>query len=680
MTDFRTIKRFLFAALLTSSLVGGWLIGGEAFPQGQGATLPSFTQGQADAGRAAYAKNCVACHGADLQGGAGTALSGSVFAKNWIGSGHPLRDLYTLVSTTMPLNAPGSLSEADNLSIVSFVLSRNGYTSGGTKLTPDEFDVKLVSIGSSAAAPPPTANPMAAATYPMAPTKSDAATGSIVSDSDLLHVADGDWLTFNRNLEGDRYSPLTQISTSNAARLAPQCIFQLGEIGSFENSPIAFEGRMYINGRYKTFALDGSDCKVIWEHTYAPTGPEHGQTAGRGLGIYQGKLFRGTGDGHIIALDAATGKLLWDAPITNAYLGFAISLAPVAFDGKLFVGETGADFGIKGRAFALDVNTGKVLWGFDLVPTNKQLGAKTWIKPESAEHGGASVWSTVTVDAKRRLVFFSTGNPGPDQNGDTRPGDNLFTDSTVALDMDTGKLAWYVQQVAHDTHDWDTAAAPVIYERGGRSYMAVASKDGYLHIYDRNTHKELSRTETMGPRVNVGDAGSYDTPIKTCPGGTGQWNGAGYSPVTGMLFVGSEYRCTTVQKVQPNLIPGQYYLAGKVSHPDELDTAGFIKGFDALSGREIWSYKDAQPVNAAMTPTAGGVVFAGDGQGYFLAMDQRTGKILYKFMTGGYVAGGISSYAVNGKQYVAVASGNQSRGMPGSFGAATVIIFGLADQ
>ncbi len=165
-------------------------------------------------------------------------------------------------------------------------------------------------------------------------------------------------------------------------------MFQLGEIGSFENSPIVHDGRMYVNGRYKTVALDAADCKVIWEHTYTPPGPEHGQTAGRGVGIYRGKLFRGTGDGHIIALDAGDGeKLLWDAPITNPYLGFSISLAPVAFDGKLFVGESGADSGIKGRAFALDVDDGKVLWSFDLVPTNKQFGADSWIKPESAEHG-----------------------------------------------------------------------------------------------------------------------------------------------------------------------------------------------------------------------------------------------------------------------------------------------------
>jgi alcohol dehydrogenase (cytochrome c) len=322
-----------------------------------------------------------------------------------------------------------------------------------------------------------------------------------------------------------------------------------------------------------------------------------------------------------------------------------------------------------------------VVWSFDLVPTGKQLGAETWIKPESAEHGGASVWSSITIDPVQGLALFSTGNPGPDQNGDTRPGDNLFTDSVVALDVKTGKLAWYVQQVPHDTHDWDTAAAPAIYELNGKSYMAVASKDGYLHVYDRKTHKEVYKSETMGPRVNVDDAtSSYDKPVKTCPGGTGQWNGAGYSPKTRMLFVGTQYRCTTVQKVQPQYVPGQSYLAGKVSHPDELDTTGFIRGFDAQTGAMAWSYQDKQPINAAMTPTAGDVVFTGDGLGYFLAMDQKTGKILYKFMTGGYVAGGISSYAVDGKQYIAVASGNQSRGMPGSYGAATMLVFGLPDQ
>ncbi len=251
---------------------------------------------------------------------------------------------------------------------------------------------------------------------------------------------------------------------------------------------------------------------------------------------------------------------------------------------------------------------------------------------------------------------------------------------TVALDMDTGKLAWYVQQVPHDTHDWDTAAAPAIYDRDGRSYMAVASKDGYLHIYDRRpTRNSAARKPWTAHQMSTTPAATM-FPSKPARGARVNGTGAGYSPDTNMLFVGTEYRCTTVQKVQPKYVPGQSYLAGKVSHPDELDTVGYIRGFDAVTGKEIWSYKDDEPINAAVTPTAGGLLFTGDGQGYFLAMEQKTGKILYKFMTGGYVAGGISSYAVNGRQYVAVASGNQSRGMPGSFGAATIIVFGLPDR
>jgi PQQ-dependent dehydrogenase (methanol/ethanol family) len=634
-----------------------------------------FTQAQSDTGRALYMQSCTSCHAVNLSGGAGTALAGPVFAKNWATGTRKLHDLYTVVSTTMPLNAPGTLTADNYLAITAFLLSQNGYGAGAKALTPEGLDVLIARNAQSGVAAPTAAQ--ANASYPITPQSSKPASTQVVADSDLRNIAPGDWLTYNRTLQGDRYSPLSQINTANVSTLVPQCIFQLGEVGNFENSPIAYAGTLYINGRYKTYALNGADCTVRWEHTYTPLGPEHGQTAGRGLGIYQGKVFRGTGDGHVLALDAATGKLLWDIPVTNPYLGYSISMVPVGFDGKVFVGESGADAGLKGRAFAFDAETGKLVWSFDLVPTGKQLGANTWLKPESAEHGGASVWSSVTIDAQQGLVYFPTGNPGPDQNGDTRPGDNLFTDSVVALHIESGKLAWYAQQVAHDTHDWDTAAAPAIYERGGRSYMAVASKDGYLHIYDRKTHKELSRTETMGPRVNVGDEGSYETPVKTCPGGVGQWNGAGYSPDTGMLFVGAEYRCTTVQKVKPEYIAGQNFLAGKVSHPDELDTVGYLKGFDATTGKEIWSYKDPLPVNAAVTPTAGGLLFTGDGQGYFLAMEQKTGAIRYRFMTGGYVAGGISTYSVDDQQYVAVASGNQSRGMPGSFGAATLIVFGL---
>jgi alcohol dehydrogenase (cytochrome c) len=643
---------------------------------------PAFTQGQADDGRAVYAESCVVCHGATLQGGAGRALSGAVFQKNWGDGTHTLSELYYVMSSTMPPSAAGSLRESQYLSLVAFLLSKNGYAPGSQALTDANLNVRLASPPSSApvqAAQPPASSKSAAlatATYPIAPTKVEQATTAFPTDDDLLHIDSADWLTYNRDLAGDRYSPLAQIQISNVSQLTPRCIFQLGELGSFQNSPVIYKGKMYINAKYKTFAIDAATCAQLWENDYIPQDPEHEQAAGRGVAFYEGRLFRGTSDGHVIALDAATGKLLWDARVTNAYLGFSISLAPVAFEGKVFVGESGADSGIKGRVFALDANTGAVVWSFDLIPTGDQPGHESW--SAGAEHGGASVWSTVTIDPESHLVLVPTGNPGPDYNGVGRPGDNLFTDSVVALDIKTGKLAWYVQQVPHDTRDWDTAAAPAIYDRGGRKYMAIAAKEGHLFLYDRQTQKLIAKTETMGPRVNTDIPQSYTEPVLTCPGGHGQWNGAAYAPKTKMLFVGTEYRCTSTQLVEPRYIPGQGYGAGRVSHPgDGTTTAGWIKGFDAETGKEIWGYEWPTPVNSGMTTTAGGILLAGDRIGDFLVIDQKTGKVLYKFMTGGSVAGGISTYAVGGKEYIAVASGNTSRSTPGSSGSATVIVFSL---
>jgi alcohol dehydrogenase (cytochrome c) len=653
-----------------------------AAPQDSNASTPTFTQSQVDSGQDVYARSCVGCHGAALQGGAGRALSGTTFLKNWADGNHTLQELYYVMSTTMPPAAAGSLDGSQYLSLLAFLLSKNGYPPGVQPLTTANLKIKLISPSGGASGPvaqrtlTANANPLATATYPIAPTKVEQAATSFPTDDDLLHIDPADWLTYNRDLTGDRYSPLAEIETHNVSELVPKCIFQLGELGSFQNSPVIYKGKMYVNAKYKTFAIDARTCAQLWENDYIPQDPEHEQAAGRGVAFYEGKLFRGTSDGHVIAIDAATGRLLWDARVTNAYLGFSISLAPVAFQGKVFVGESGADSGIKGRFFALNADTGAVIWSFDLIPTGDESGHETWTT--GAEHGGASVWSTVTIDPESQLVLVPTGNPGPDYNGFGRPGDNLFTDSVVALDIRTGKLAWYVQQVAHDTRDWDTAAAPAIYDRGNKKFMVVAAKEGHLFLYDRQTQKLIAKTETMGPRINTDVPQSYTAPVLTCPGGHGQWNGAAYAPKTRMLFIGTEYRCSSTQLMEPRYIPGQGYGGGRVSHPgDGTTTAGWIKGFDAETGKEIWGYKWPTPVNSGMTTTAGGILFAGDRAGHFLAIDQKTGKVLYQFMTGGSVAGGISSYAVDGKQYIAVASGNTSRSTPGSSGSATIIVFSL---
>jgi PQQ-dependent dehydrogenase (methanol/ethanol family) len=692
----RTLRRVALVA--TSALVS--LAGAAALAAAAGEAQPSFTQAQVDAGQALYASACAQCHGGNLQGAVGPALAGAVFDANW--RGHALQDYFDVTSATMPQNAPGSLSEADNLALVAFALSKNGYRAGPAPLSAQTLKINLAAAAPAGAAapleahaaagpadadgpqfgPPPKANtsPISARrsgarpTYPIGPAEHGRATGATPLDKEIAAPAPGDWLVYNRTFKGDRYSPLAQITTANVARLVPKCIFQLGEPGSFQNNPLVKDGVMYVTSSHKVFAVDAATCVPKWGYTYVASDPER-FPATRGLALYDGKIFKGTSDGHLIALDAADGKLLWEAIVDDSNLGYCVSGAPMAVAGKVIVGECGGDNGIKGHVHAFDAVTGKPLWTFDAIPTGDQAGADTW--GGGTEHGGGSSWSTMTVDVDKNQVLVPIGNPGPDFNGENRPGINLYTGSVVALDIATGKLGWYAQQVPHDTHDWDTAAAPTLYERGGKPYFAVAGKDGYLWIYERDTRKVLAKAPTQSRYENATTPLSYDKSTTFCPGAHGQWNGAGYSPATGLLFVGSEERCDTVQITQPRYIPGRGYYAGRVTTNQTDVGIGWIKGFDAVTGAERWSYRSVKPINAAMTPTAGGLVFTGDTAGYFLALDQKTGKVLYRFNTGGSIAGGMASYLAGGKQYLAVASGNTSRDVAAAYGAATVVVFGL---
>jgi alcohol dehydrogenase (cytochrome c) len=498
-------------------------------------------------------------------------------------------------------------------------------------------------------------------------------TAALPSDADLLQVDAGNWLHFNRTYSGERYSPLAGINVANAKDLTPRCILQLGEIGSFETSPIVYRGRMYVTTSHKTFAADARTCAVIWSHSYTTVGPEH-IISNRGVALYRGTVYRGTTDGHLLALDAATGKLKWDIEVADPNSGYFISAAPLVFDGKIFVGEGGGDHGIKGHIHAIDASSGKEIWRFDVIPTGAEPGADTWSAGQ--ETGGGSSWSSMAVDTTRRLLFVPTGNPGPDFNPVNRRGTNLYTDSIVVLDADTGKLAWYVQQVPGDTHDWDTAAAPAIYEQGGREYMAVASKDGFLYIYDRQTHQLVAKASTM-TRDNVDTPFNANTPVRYCPGGLGQWNGPAYSPQDRMLFVGSAERCDTIQLAEPRYVRGQMFFGGLLKPGQNEKPTGTLHGIDAASGESRWVYHSPTVLVAGVTTTAGGLLLTGDGAGNFLVFAAHTGKILYRFQTGGGIAGGISTYSVAGEQLIAVPSGNSSRAIWGTTGSATVVVFGI---
>jgi len=604
----------------------------------------------ADDGASLVREHCASCHGETLAGGAGPALAGAGFTFRW--GGKPAA-LYDLISTTMPPGQPASLSKPEYRAITHYLLAQSA---------------KAQALMKSAAAGPQVQLPAEPRIVGTASTQGP-------DDAELARPNDADWLTYNRDYRSQRYSPLRQITPQNVGSLVPKCIFQVGEVGPFQTSPIVRGGRMYVTTAHRTLALDAATCKPLWTHEYVPAGPEL-RPLNRGVALYQGMVIRGACDGHLFALDAATGKLLWDVWVADSRKGYWLAAAPVVFDGKVFIGEAGADMGVNGHVYAFDAATGRLIWTFDLIPTGHQPGADTW--GTSGVAGGGSTWSTITVDPETHSVFLPVGNPAPDLDDRLRPGDNLYTDSVIVLDADTGKLRWYVQQNPHDTHDWDTGAAPTIFDQEGRKFLAVGSKDARLYIYDRDSHALLAKAD-LAQRLNT-DIPLSTKPVRVCPGVMGgvEWNGAAYDPNNRMLFINSVDWCATLTQQDPEH-PGAYGLGGAYTQDPPQQATGSLRAFDAASGIERWAYSRGGPMVAGITTTAAGLVFTGTPGGDLLAFDGKTGRQLYDFYTGGAVAGGVATYMVAGKQYVVAISGNSSKSVwfELNTGAATVVVFGL---
>ncbi|THF86561.1 c-type cytochrome [Deinococcus sp. KSM4-11] len=634
---------------------------------------PSYTAAQATAGAQVYTANCAACHGAALQGVSAPALSGTAFLNKWADGSKQLADLHALISQQMPLTKPGSLSATQYLNVTAYILSKNGYTAGSTALSASTLKVALAKPTASTAASSAGAAPTAAAgSLPRVLGTAKAASTTAPTDAELLKPDANDWPMYNGSFDGQRYSALNQITTDNASKLMVKCVYQLGEVGAFQVGPVVYQGKMYITTAHGTTALNADTCNKVWQSTYTPKGPEPFNT-NRGVALYGGKLFRGTTDGHLIALDAKTGATLWDTWVADSTKGYFLSAAPAAANGLVYMGEAGADWGANGHIYAFDANTGKRVWTFNVIPTGTEPGADTWQK--GAEHGGGSLWTTLTLDTASNQLFVSIGNPAPDLNGGMRPGANLYTDSVVVLNGKTGKLDWYAQQIAHDTHDWDTAASPVLYEAGGKKIMTVANKGGWIYFYDRATQKMFAKEETT-THLNADKAVSL-TGRRDCPGTLGgvEWNGPALDPSAGLLYVNSVDWCATYKIGETRYVDGSFYFGGTGTFDPAKDGRGWVRAYDAATGKPAWQKKMPTPMISGITPTAGGVLFTGDQNGDFYALNSKDGATLYKFRTGGAIGGGIITYGVNGQQYVAVASGNASRSIWSTTGAATIFVF-----
>lgn len=487
------------------------------------------------------------------------------------------------------------------------------------------------------------------------------------------------WPSYNNDHGGQRYSYLARIDAGNVAGLTEICRVEVADAGSFQAGPILVNGVMYVTTLQDTIAIDPASCKVHWRSHYTPVGHEP-YTVNRGAAYLNGRLYRGTSDGHLLAIDARTGALIWDDLIADSSIGECLSAAPVAWNGLVIIGTGCGDWATRGRVMAFDALNGRELWRFYTIPRGDEPGGDTWQGVADKYVGGGGTWSTYTIDVSAGELFVSVGNPAPDLLPDERPGDNLFTNSVVVLDARTGALKWWYQANRNDPWDYDMAAAPMLYyDKSMRGIVAAAGKDGYLHRIDRRSHVLLSKTAVTTQKKTAGKP----TPegALTCPGSLGgtQWNGPAYDERNHAIVVGAVDWCTIMKAGKAEPVRGVIYLGGELKQVDG-PPRGWITSIDAEDGSVKWQRRTDAPVVAAVTPTAGGVIFTGDTAGNFLALDSASGTVLLEKPLKASIGGGIITYEVGGRQYVAVAVGNVSRATFGGAGTPSLVIMALATQ
>jgi alcohol dehydrogenase (cytochrome c) len=539
---------------------------------------------------------------------------------------------------------------------------------------------------------------------------------------DRLANAEGDaanWLMYNRTYNGWRYSPLDQINAGNVKKLVPKWIFNGGTLGDQQMTPVVNNGIMITTSTSlasnRVYALNAVTGELIWK--YERKLPEDlGALVrliphNRGVALYKDTVIFGTLDAHLVALDAKTGKPVWETKIDDYLDGYFVSQAPLVIKGKVVVGIAGpGEMGPRGFAEAFDANTGKSQWRWYSIPAPGEPGSETWAA-DTWKIGGGALWHTGTYDPGTNLVYFGTGNPAP-WIADMRRGDNLFTMSAVALDLDSGKLKWYHQYLANDPWDYDTMSEHHVIDvnRGGQVHKAVvqANKLGYVYTLDRATGKFLSAApfaknvtwggpdpvtgkgvENPGLRPTMGGP-----PVTVCPsllGATG-WQPKVYSPRTGHLYIPSNEFCMKYGYVADLAYKrGQLFTGNTTEHFTTAEQAGVLRAFDVNQNKVLWEWSNRTPLISHTLSTGGDLVFQGTAEGRMVAVDGKNGQELWSFNLGTPQSGGIISFAVDGKQYIAVAAGGTNRSQVwfgkepkwahalGVNFSDVVVVFGLSD-
>ena len=484
------------------------------------------------------------------------------------------------------------------------------------------------------------------------------------------------WTIYGGNAASQRYSPLSQITAANVDRLSVNWVFQPGVAGHYEATPLYEDGILYFTAPAgHAYAVDARTGRSLW-HYHRAIPEKQGMCCGpvnRGLALAGERLFLVTIDAHVLALDKKTGRLVWDTEMADYKLGYSATVAPLLVKDKIVVGIAGADMGTRGFIDADSIENGKRAWRFWTIPAPGEPGAETWTG-EAWSRGGGSAWVTGSFDSELNLVFWGIGNPGPDLNGDVRPGDNLYSDCMVALDADTGKLKWYYQFTPHDTHDWDGVNEPILADLTingvSRKILLHADRNGFLYGIDRVEGRVIwgrpfvkttwaEKLDSNGrPIVKPGTDPTQEG-VEACPGlgGGKNWNHAAFNPLTGLVYVPSSEECEKFYSGDAPHQQGRLWMGSLNESIPTMKPWGALRAFDARDGKLVWEFKTIRPHRGSVLTTAGDLVFAGDGQGYLTAFHARTGAVLWKFQSGAGISAPAMTYELEGRQYIAVIAG-----------------------
>jgi PQQ-dependent dehydrogenase (methanol/ethanol family) len=499
------------------------------------------------------------------------------------------------------------------------------------------------------------------------------------------------WLQVNGGYSQLRYAPQSQITAGNVKKLKPAFVFQTAVLESMETAPLVVGDVMFLTTSFNhVYAINAVTGQQYWHYkhkmgavtTYC-CGPNN-----RGVAALDGMLYMGTLDAKLVALDAKTGKLMWETQIEDPELGYSETMAPVAVDGKVLIGTNGGEYGVRGFVKAFDAKDGKLLWTFYTIPEKGHEGVwavndatgRNMLRDIAAEKDalaknggdfyktlGGGVWMTPAVDRETKTVFFVVGNPSPDLYGAERPGDNLYTNSMVAVDLDTGKYKWHYQYIAHDVWDLDAVSPVILTEAKGkdgkkRKVAIHGGKTGHVYVHDRATGELIRFSEAMVPQENMWVLPTSEG-ARMLPGANGgvEWNPMAVNPKLGLAYAANLHQPMTYHVEAAKYPGGKLWLGGAFKVIPSEKQWGRLAAVDISTGKMVWKADTEQPLMGGVLATAGGLVFTGEGNGAFNAYSAKNGAKLWSFQCGAGVNAPAVSYSVNGKQYIAVAAGGNTQ-------------------